>query len=439
MANTNSVGDMTTRTAINALLKVMQKDVVEQFDKSYPVLNMIKSDFGKEVAGGRSVEIPLRVRPNTNIAGVRGAAGVWAKGSRGRRETATVDVYPVNTVGQYGHIDELKTKKQLQSLKSVAQAMVEDIQDGFPLSMAKLIWLDGTGILAKVGATAGNNQLDIYLEGDASVDGTWGTKYLDIGMHVHFTDAKTDTVPTILDGDAQVTEINETTGIVGFEGNIAGVAADDFVCLQDMLNNAPVGILAAVCDGTTAPTYGTTYMGIDRTSAANNFWQSNVTDLGGSGTVEDEIVKIQTATAKRTGEMPEVVLTTYEVYNNIWSQAKSSQGRQFIVHVGENDARKYALGFEGATVTTLRGTLEIIPDRFCPAGVAVGLNPKHFKWYTPDTSDSKYGGWYKDSSGNMYHQIPRSFGIEAVWLWVTTLVCSKPAATWRLIDVPELT
>jgi hypothetical protein len=426
-----TIGDITTRTAINAYLKYLQKKIVDQFNDATVLMNTVKRRTGREVAGGRQVELPMWIYPNQQLAGTRGDAGTWSKASVGKRAYALLEVYNHNTTGGIGHLAELKTKRDLQSLQSVTEATVQDIQTGFPMSLNGLLFLDGRGVLARVSSTdLPNLKFKVHDELNAGSNATWGTRYLKEGLWIEATDDKTDTDPA-RSVNAQVIDVNTSTRDITCEGNLTGLVQNDYILLQDGLNNVSQGLCSAVSDGSTAPDFASTYLNIDRTATGNSYFQANVVNLGGAGTIEDEMIEIMTTVEKSAGKAPKMCITTHEVYNNIFFQSKSSQGRQFVVSVGKSDGRRYALGFDAITVGTPYGAIEIFGEKDCPAATMFLIDPADFLF-----GQLNEPGWYKTPDGSMFHEVGGTYGLQVNWYWVMNFVCRLPRAQARLSEVP---
>jgi len=433
-----SYGHTTTTSAINAFMRVLLKEITDHWNKATVALSVVKPKIGKTLAGGRQVEYPHKIHPNTSVSGVRGHSGDWAKGSRGRSATAIIDVFPLNMTGGWGHIGELRTRKDIQAIRSVVEDAVMDIKDGFPLQINKLFYLDGRGIYARVSQVVhADMTFRVHAETGAPAAGTWGIRYLEEGQHFHATSDKALADPD-RDVDAQIVSLDPTTNQYAVQGSMVNLNVDDYICIQDGLNNSPQGLVIALGDSVVAPDYGDVYLNIDRSLAANRWWRAQRKNLAGAGTVEDELIRIMTVTEKAIGKAPPIVLTEYEIYNNLWAQSTTGTGRQFHVTVGDKGATSYALGFDSLQVHTPHGALTIYGDKDCPQGEMMGIDPKDWDFATVDDGDTSYGGWFKGDNGNMYHQIDGTYGFKINWLWVYNLVCKKPRAQWRLSDVPRL-
>jgi hypothetical protein len=428
-----TLGEYTTTQLINSYLKVMQKSVTKQFNDEVLLYNMVEKKSGKEIAGGRQVELPHHVFPNRNIGGVRGDAGAWAKASVGKRANALVPVYPHNTTGSFGKIAEMKTKADVQSIQSVVEAMVEDIKIGFPQQINKLLYLDGRGVLAKVESiTAATLKFIVFAEFAATATSEFGIRYLEEGTWITNTtdDSLADPDGTM---DAQIIDVNTATREYTVEGAYGNLAVDDYIVLQDGLNNVTEGLLSGISDGTTAPVFGgATYLNILRTGAGNGYWKSNETDMGGTGVIEDNIILTMTTAQKRSGKATPNAVTTFEVYNQIFFDSKSSQARQFVVNVGKGgENRKYGLGFDAIDIATQHGMLTIFGDKDCPLELMFGFDPKDFKFAQVGEQ-----GWFKTPDGSMFHEIGGTYGQEVNWLWVFNFICTRPQAQWKLSDIP---
>lgn len=428
-----TIGDITTTTAINAFLRVMINELTEHFPKTTVLLNEVKGEAGNLIGGGRAVELPHWVLPNTAVAGVRGDAGNWAKGSRGLTGKAIVPIYPLNMVGSFGAIAELKTAADVQAIKSIVQQAVDDVQRGFPLQVNKHLFLDGKGILAKVNGAPAGNVITVSAEA-AGLANYYGVHYMEQGMHLMATSDATLAAENLLT-DFQVVGVDSTALTVTGEGNCV-VADSQFLTVRDGLNNVPDGLLHAVGDGTTFD-HGATYLSVDRSTAAGEYWRSIVKDMASAGTIETTVVSQMMAIEKRGEEAPKMVVTTFEAWNKLWREAQAT--RQFFSSTtssGDSN-RKYALGFSALTIALPGGQIEIFADRHCPKGEWFQINPRDFAFVHGSTQKNPLGSWYVGTDGSMYHEIPGTFRKEVVWLAFFNFVCRRPRAQLRITRVPE--
>lgn len=440
-----SIPDATisTSSALNDFLKVNQTKPTEQWRNEFILLDMIRPKAGKRVGGGRDeqVELPMRIRPSTNVAGVRGEMGAKARISAGERTKALVKVYPHNMRGAFGKLGELRTKRDVQSLKSVVDAMTEDVMDGFPNGVNKFLYLDGRGAWAKV---ASISTLDITVTAEDADDTgpRTGVRHIEEGMWLHATSDLTLSDPDRL---SSMQVVGVSGAVVSVESGIADLATGDFLCAQDALNNITDGLGHGVSDATATVTWGgNTYLGIDRTAAGKGFWKGNNFNMnGGAGSelIEEYAIALMTKISKRQGKrmVPKVVIWEPEVMDQLWKELKDS-GRQFQVLVqGRNKDRQFGGGFTGVDVTSMYGDLTFFADPEMPLGRGYFIDPATWVFATVDDSDTKYGGWVTSVNGNKFFDNGEDFGVSACWLWNTNLVCERPAVNGELIDCPRLT
>jgi len=430
-----TLGDITTRTLMNSYLKVAQKKLTKQFNDATVLLNMIQKKTGTLTAGGRTVELPQHVFPNRHAAGVRGDAGAWAKASVGKRANAQVEVYPMNMTGSFGEIAEMRTEQQVQSLESVVQATIKDINLGFPQQVNKHLFLGGRGVWARVNGVPNQaaGTFIVHDEMHALAPTEFGAHYLEEGMWCHATSDNTLTDPDRGNVDFQITNVSTLT--VTAEGSIQGLQNNDYIVAQDALNNITHGLFSGCSDGTTAPAFASTYMNIDRTAAGNSYWQASCANLGAAGIIEEAMIARQTAIAKRNGMIAPVAITTFEVINKIFIQAKSDANRNFIVNVGKNADRKYGMGFSGIDMQTQHGEMTLFGDKDCPKGAA--SSGEMFLINPPDWFFAQVGtpGWTKNEGGGYIHNIPETYQKKANWKWVFSLYTNRPLGQGRISNL----
>jgi len=430
------MGDMTTQSVIAAFLRVMMQEITEHFCKTTVLLNEVKGAAGKLLGGGRQVELPLHVLPNTAIAGVRGDAGSWAKGGRGITSTAIVPIYPINQVGSFGHIAELRTKADVQSIRSVVEQAVKDVEIGFPLQVNKYLFLAGDGVLARVNGAPAGNVITLHAEASGLAN-SYGTHYMEDGMWLMGTTNTALTQENLLT-DVQIEQggVNVAANTITVTGNVAALGNNNYVTVRDGLNNVPDGLLHGIGDGVTAD-HGATYLNIAR--GANPFWRSTIKNMAGAGVIETTLLGVLMNVEKLGEEIPDMAICEFEGYNKLWQEAKAT--RTFFSNItnglDKNSGAKYALGFNRIQIGLPNGNIEIFADRHCPMGEWFGFRPKDLAFVHVD-GKAPLGGWYTSSDGSMFHEIPGTFRKEIVWLSVFNFIVKRPRACYRLSGVPRV-
>lgn len=441
-----TIPDATTSTIINDLLKVMlTPEISDQWKNEFILLNIVEPKAAKRTGGGRSnqVEFPLRTRPSTHVAGVNGEMGQKARISAGGYDQALVKVYMHNMRGAFGKIGKRLTRRDVQGLRSVVEAAMKDVQDGFPNAINKQLYMDETGILAKVSNVA-TNAITLYAEDEDDAGVFGGGRYIEPGMWFGGTSGKTDTEPDTV-AMFQAAAFNETTRVITAQSGVGDLAAEDFIFPEGMLNNCCDGLFHGISDATATVTFGgATYIGIDR--AANPYWKGNKLDLAGAttaGILEESLVKLITTISKRRGQnkVPTVALCEPEVYNYLWKEMKDG-GRDFqIIVKGRSEGRRYGGGFSGIDVATPygKGEMTFFPDPQIPKARLALIDPKWWAFVTAGDQDTKYGGWDRTSNGSMFEDIQGTYGMAITWNWMMNFITTEPACQGELIDCPRLT
>jgi hypothetical protein len=255
----------------------------------------------------------------------------------------------------------------------------------------------------------------------AAGDQTFGTDYMAPGMYLDFSSSRTVAEPDRA-STAQVRTVTPSTLTITVGGSISDVANDDFVILSRALNNCPNGI------GGFWPLFNTagTYLGLSTTTYPQ-LLPTRVTGVA-AGNIEDALVGGLMQVLAESGEMPDMALTNWRTYKEIFIDAKSD--RRFT-NVQVLEKQKYALGYSATTITSPGGNpIDFFIDRFMPGNAAAAsfgmiavIKPKNIKWVRPT---GKGPDWYKDESGSVLHQIPDTYGKKMVLLDHYNLICTKP-------------
>lgn len=124
------------------------------------------------------------------------------------------------------------------------------------------------------------------------------------------------------------------------------------------------GLAAAVGTGT----YGDIIPSDLGSNATNKIWQSTVDPAGGAVTLYR--VKGWMGDCTYGTEIPDLALTTQDIYDALWAQIQPSQ--RFL-----NPASTLAkIGFKGIEIDGM----QILVDRHMPAGYMYGINTDYFKF-----------------------------------------------------------
>jgi len=224
---------------------------------------------------------------------------------------ATAGVFEVTSVA--GLTEEARKGKSDAVVKEAARSL-ERAAEGYRLQCNMLLHGDGTGRLAQVASYAAGPPATVTVDNTRANFGWAGCAMLYPGLKVDIItwgDATKNTYGvtiTSVDRAAGTFTIGATADYGGTLGTDGSAPQDnDIVVLSGMMDSktsfrAPFGLLSLVDDGsitTTGPGqgngswYDTTFMGLDRTAAANSFlraqvWKADDWASGGSaGTLAD--------------------------------------------------------------------------------------------------------------------------------------------------------
>jgi hypothetical protein len=427
--------DNTNLTVIDALLKVMQGKLMDQINLSTPLLDVFtkRRKIRKTVGGARSVERPVRLRPNFSFAGVRGEDGAMARASRGSYDKMIVQIFPHNAMAKWGHIGEIKSEKDVQALQSTMKTAVKDLEDGFPIVLSQIWWGRGDGVVARVNGAPDVGALTFVVDefngAGGAADGSFGGLYLNPGGWYQATSDRTLTLENRT-AIFQVISFDQATLTATVSGNIQDLANNDFISVLDGLGNVSDGILG-VNEG-----YKDTYMNINRTVAANAWAKATRVVAVAAGNVEEKLMQGVLQVNKDIGGWPDFGLIGAIQFRRLFEV--NNVDRRFVNTAPDKNFRKYALGFEAITMYSPGGkSIELFMDRWIPGdistineGIIVVLSPDDWEMVSAGTP-----GWYKDENGKMVQQVQGTYGKFCTWLDTHNLVCDVPKRQLFLEDI----
>jgi len=418
------MGDVTTTTVLDPLLKVRQKKLIDQFENANPLNKMVSKKFGTEASGGRSVEIPFRTAPNHSYAGVYGDGGGWATSSTGEYTNVTIPVYAHNATGKFGALGAMRTKKDVQSASTMVDRVTTDTIDGFARQMNIEKFLDGTGVRGRVDGTptiaAGTIVVDTEAIAQTAATSVYGTRTMPINGHYQFTSDRTLSKPDRL-STAQLTGWSTLTGT--FVGGIQDVADNDWIVPQRCLNNVTEG-LCSVND-----TMKTTYLGKNRTTAGNEYFKATHATSVGAGSIEEAVWSAYMRADEGIGNPGTMGFLRHQTLLRLFT-VDGKPDRTFMKSDGSN--RKYALGFASVDVeTSAGGNISFFVDKDAHGdpvatsdGMIIIINPDD--WMHVQANEA---GWYKNpGTGSITHEVPGTYTLAVNWHHVFNMVCERPQA-----------
>jgi len=125
-----------------------------------------------------------------------------------------------------------------------------------------------------------------------------------------------------------------------------------------------------------------------------------------------------------SGEDPDVIWTSFGVQRNYAAQLKTQ--KRF-----DSPPTVLAGGFEAPSITTPRGTIGFMVDRFCPENTAFVLNTNHLMEFVLDDWD------FMDDDGAVLSRVSGTPAYEAVLLKFHEVATDKRNAHARIDDLTE--
>lgn len=174
------------------------------------------------------------------------------------------------------------------------------------------------------------------------------------------------------------------------------------------------GLAQAYDNGTNFATYG----GINRNTAGNAFWQSNLfTSAGAVLTRSKFIVYLMQTTKLAGGETPDFVVMSMSDWTTLMQDFMTAES--FRTMPGSRYTKDVPInaGFRAIQL----GDTPIFADPYCPKGTAYFLNSKYFALYLSEDAPFVFSGFYST--------IPNlQIGNVGVVLVALQTVCTKPSS-----------
>jgi hypothetical protein len=281
-----------------------------------------------------------------------------------------------------------------QALKSEVEGVTTDLK----LDLNRQIYGDGTGKLCVVTAGASN-----------TVQTVDDIRFLRIGMKVD----QMASAGTVTTAGLTINAINTATKAVTFSAAIVATAGD-FLVRAGSYNVEITGIDKIIATGNT-------YLGINRATAGNEYWQASVGANGGTARAISEILlQTQLDNVEIAGGDTSFMLTTHGVRRSVYSLLATNKRFVNTMDLGGGFS---AIEFAGKPLTA---------DKDCPKGTVYGLDLSKFKIYNTGEDFT-----WLDQDGAMLSRVPNKDAYEAVLLHYVELACDRPAVQFKLADITE--
>jgi hypothetical protein len=201
----------------------------------------------------------------------------------------------------------------------------------------------------------------------------------------------------------EITDVNYTTravSLVGTSSTLAtaagtgGHATTAKFYMQGSKDNDMQSILQAV-KATSSTLYGIT---------VGNRWQSVQIDASSAGVTTDLINQLVTEVEFRSGESPDLLVTSFKQYRKI-QDILGDKVRYTTVQNSNPAFRKAEFNMQGIEWVTNSGPVAVVPDRMCPDDHLFALNTDNIVLYTaeaPKWADEDGTVLLRSSSADAY-------------------------------------
>lgn len=420
-------------TALNNALKVVAAPKQrKQFNSSSWIHEKMKKMAGKMQLGGRTFEISLKHRGGGSWRTLDEMEQLPPAGSPGYR-LATVPTKTAASVFRISLQAWRASKGQEKAWVDGKMDAMDDLVEQFALRCGQMYFRGGTGAVARVNgaptatATGGSFVVDASMA--AGSGQTFGQQYLQTEMYISASAnlAGKEAEKTL--SNARITDLNETTLRVTFDGATMGDLADnDYIFIGERTRTSKNrdfnGFLNMIDDGT----FAANFLNIDRTAAGNQFWQANrLASVAGADL--ENIFQIESDTIERRnqGKISDIV-TTYGVRRRFANQLKND--RRFVQAAQDGN---YKGGFQSASwMDGNNKTVNIWVDKDCPAQTAFLLD-----WDTIALATLGGEADWLDQGEGILKWVDNTLGYQGIFFLMGNTVCTAPNRNAVLLDITE--
>lgn len=368
-------GGVTTMTVVNNILKEIYEDRLrDQLQSDAKTLKRIQttSEGVDSDVGGKYVAFPIRTRRNHGM-GARNENEALPVAKAQKYAGARVSLaYLYGAVSLTGQTMKL-AKTKSQAFISALEGELQGLREGLAKDLNRQTYGTSLGALASVTAD-GANQVTVA-----------STQYLELGMQIDIYDV-TGVTPKVQ--NREITAINDSTGVITYDGADGTAVATDIVVRTGSVNRETIGFQQIVSNA------GTLY-NIDPTVEPT--WKSQVDSNGGTNRALSEglMIKMVDSIRRQGGETTAIFtsLGVRRAYFNLLSQQ-----RRF------NDTVEFQGGFSGLKFTTDTGDIPVVSDFDCQPNRMYYMNEKQIKIY-------RESDWsFMDTDGSMWQRVFDSSG-----------------------------
>jgi len=413
-----------TSVAGGLLKKVYEPDMREQLNNEVPALKFFvdgEMDDGKWE--GDSINISLHT--GRNASGVKAIAidsGLLPVA--GNQATTLANVPIRKWMGRIQLTADIiaKTQSDRGAFMKAVVLEQEKLVDDLSRQRNRGINYFGTATLATV--SPGANSITQTLTAPGGVTGTTNImRFIQVGMLLAFTSSD----GTILRGVQKVVSVNNGAGTLVLDsalntttGDLVSIGTNSAAPGESSYNLEPYGMLALV----DATTYQSNIFGIDRSQAANAYFQSTV--LTSVGSLNPDLLN---RVIDNNEEISGRKIANWYAHNSIKREfyKLTEQDKRYNVAPGDKGAsfqagpsRDGSWGFGGIDGTA---------DRDAAYGTLFGLSEGHFKRYTLGTT-----GW-ADDDNTVFLRLPNQDAYEARYRLRENFFNDQPNSCSRLDGV----
>jgi len=300
-----------------------------------------------------------------------------------------------NTAGSYDTVLDVET-----------EGMMEDL----PKDINRQLFMDGTARLGRLSADPGVGTT-VTLDNNgmtAPLDTTELTKYLEVGQIIDFHDGAG---VTRAGGTREVASITSGTVFEVTAAMDAAVLDNDYVSIAGNASTEITGLMAMV-------SATGTYQNINRATATNSRWQSNVVTSSGDLT-EAAMQSTLTAIQKASGMDPNILIGSYEARDKYASILQVD--RRFVNTID------YKGGFKGPEFHGLG----LVPDTEAHLGNLFFLNLNYISLY------QQAGLQFMDEDGAILSRVTDYPAYEATLYWFFEMGTKRSNVHGRLTGINQ--
>jgi hypothetical protein len=403
----------TTANADSALKEFYLPTIREQINQNMDILNAVSRNT--EDFEGRRAVLSLHTGRSSGV-GARAETGNLATAGHQRTAEERIDVYM-----QTGRIElSVKVIKAMASDEGSFTRAVDFetrgiVQDA-KFDVSRQIFGTSNGVIATAASEAANVITLATTTTVTQMRQFYKNMTIDLGTVAN---------PTLRGEALVISSVDKTNKTLTVTGTISGtVAGTDFV-FRHGAGGASGGVGQKEITGlqTIVASSGTLF-NVNPTNDPE--WVSEVDSNSGTNraATDNLFESMMDNIFIEGGADPDWILTSFGVQRNYAAQLKSQ--KRF-----DAPPTKLAGGFDAPSVTTPRGTVAFMVDRFCPENTAYVLNSAHLIEFLMDDWD------FMDDDGAVLSRVSNAAAYEAALLKFHELATDKRNAHGVIQDISE--